>query len=136
MDKSVVTPPTVCGDPSLGLLLELFGFSVSSTGDALGFIDELSFAKLCVFESSFKGFSKPLMTIFATAVTFCRLRDFLSSFVRTSRLPSPSSSESEYSSLRPIRLSDARTVKKEHNSMEMQDRCSIKSYLGLLGLII
>ena len=97
-----MTLATVCGDPSLGVLVELFGLSFSSTGEVLGFDDdEFSFDRADGFVSSLTAFSTPFVTIFSIGipVPLGRLRDRLGSFgVCISLLLSPSSSESEYSS--------------------------------------
>ena len=68
VDISAVVLATVCGDPSLGVLFELFGLSLSSTGDVLGFEDKMSFDKLEDFVSSLTEFSTPFVTIFSTGV--------------------------------------------------------------------
>ena len=113
VDTSAVMLATVCGELSLGVLVELFGFSFSSTGDVPGFEDKFSFVKADAFKSSLTAFSTPLVTIFSTGVAepLARLRERLTSFAWwTSLLLSPSSSESEYSSWCAMCLSDARTA--------------------------
>jgi len=82
VDTSAVTLATVCGDPSLGVLVELFGFSFSSTGEVLGFVEELSFDTAEDLESSLTAFSTPFGTIFSTGVAdpLARLRERFTSF--------------------------------------------------------
>ena len=117
VDISDVTLATVWGDPSLGVLVELLGFSFSSTGEVLGFEEGVfSFDTADGFESSLTVFSTPFVTIFSTGVldTLGRLRDRFGSFgTCMSLLLSPSSSESDNSSWGATCLSDARTVRKK-----------------------
>lgn len=77
-----MTLATVCGDPSLGVLVELLGFSFSSAGDVLGFEEEYSFDTTEDLESSLTVFSTPFCTIFSTGVAdpLARLRERLTSF--------------------------------------------------------
>ena len=81
VDASVVMLATVCGDPSLGVLVEFLCFSFSSTGEVLGF-EEFSFDTAEDLESSLTAFSTPFGTIFSTGVAdpFARLRERFTSF--------------------------------------------------------
>ena len=86
----------------MGVLVELLGFSFSSTGEVLGFEEGVfSLDTADGFESSLTVFSTPFVTIFSTGVldTLGRLRDRFGSFgTCMSLLLSPSSSESDNSS--------------------------------------